>query len=55
MRGNGFKLHQGKFRLDIGKKFLEGVMWQRLPGDVVESLSLEMFKNHGEGGTEGHH
>jgi len=46
MRGNGLKLHQGRFRLDARKSFLdssEALEWaaQR----VVESLSLEMFKN----------
>lgn len=47
--GDGLKLCQGSFRLDIRKKkFRKGVVkyCNRLPRDVVESLSLEVFKKH---------
>jgi len=51
-RGNGFKLEEGRFGLDVRKKcFTQTVVkyWNRLSRDVVDAPSLETLKDRVDG------
>jgi len=46
-RGTGFKLKEGRLRLDIMKKFFTMHVvrhWNRLPREAVSAPSMEVFK-----------
>ena len=47
MRGNDFKLEEGRFRLDIRKKFFTVrmvILWNGLPSEAVDAPFLEALK-----------
>ncbi|KFR11174.1 hypothetical protein N306_06967, partial [Opisthocomus hoazin] len=49
---NGCKLKEGRFRLDIRKKFFTVRVvkhWHRLPKEAVDAPSLEVFKDRVDG------
>jgi len=46
MRGNGFKLEEGRFRLETGNKFFTVRVvrhWHRLLSEVVDAASVAAF------------
>ncbi|PKU42767.1 hypothetical protein llap_6932 [Limosa lapponica baueri] len=50
--GKNFKLEEGKFRLDIRKNFFTLLVvrhWNRLPREIMDGPSLELFKTRLDG------
>ncbi len=49
-RGNGLKVREGRFRLDVGGKFFTGRA-VRLPREAVDAPSREVFKARLDGAS----